>query len=791
MQMRSYAHTMTTVSALALFAVAAPALAQDAPDGETAPEGRESTGGFETIIVTANRRAEDVQDVAIPVTALNAELIEQKFSRDLLDLGSIAPNLIVDPILGNGTAAISIRGIQLNDVEKSFDPPVGVFLDGVYLASTTGALLNVFDAEAVEVLRGPQGTLFGRNTIGGLVHVRRNRPTGELGGKLSVTYGRFDQFDIKGVLNLPEIGDGLIKAKIAGVRLDGGGYFFNVTRNEREGDNDLLMITPQITITPSPDLEINLTYDYIDDETPTRPITSLTEANQLFGGLGGLGAPASDADFHRTTRTADAQPASLKTHSITGNITYEFGDNHQLVAVLNYADTNETAIQEFDAVAPDLFRTSRPQQIDQFSAELRYQGQIGSAQVVAGLYYFDSSYNNNQQTFFFGGEVPGTDYQQNAKSYAAFAQIDWEVVDRLTLTLGGRFLRDEKSACGGTGFGAPDARDYNSPGSISFGDCNATRAASAGFVPNVDGTESWEKFTPKVGVSYDFDNALLYFNYSEGFRSGGFNGRGDNITAFGPYNPETVDNFEAGIKSEWLDNRLIFNASAFYTKYDNKQEDVVFPVLDAMGNPVGTTTVVQNAASVTIQGIEVEMRALPTDGLSVGLSLGLLDANYDEYNDVGTFLDGPNAGQLGPIDRSDFVLRRAPDITVQADLAYEYVLNNGHSLTFATDYQLKSDYFIVANSVNTHTIDNTPVNPGEIDGFGLLNASLAYKAENFKVSVFGRNLTGADYFQHALDVGTTFGRTAASPQPIPTFSLWSFGTINAPTTYGVEFQVEF
>ena len=153
-------------------------------------------GGFGQIIVTANRRAENVQDVAIPVTALNEELIEQKFSRDLLDLGSIAPNLIVDPILGNGTAAISIRGIQLNDVEKSFDPPVGVFLDGVYLASTTGALLNVFDAETIEVLRGPQGTLFGRNTIGGLVHVRRNSPTGELGGKLSVTYGRFDQFDV-------------------------------------------------------------------------------------------------------------------------------------------------------------------------------------------------------------------------------------------------------------------------------------------------------------------------------------------------------------------------------------------------------------------------------------------------------------------------------------------------------------------------------------------------------------------------------------------------------------------
>ncbi|MGL6044113.1 MAG: TonB-dependent receptor plug domain-containing protein, partial [Sandaracinobacteroides sp.] len=148
--------------------------------------------GFQDIIVTAQRRAERLQEVPVAVSAVNAAQIEARFSRDLLDLGSIAPNLIVDPILGNGTAAISIRGIQLNDVEKSFDPAVGVFLDGVYLASTTGALLTVFDAASIEVLRGPQGTLFGRNTIGGLINVRRNTPTGEFGGKISATYGSYD-----------------------------------------------------------------------------------------------------------------------------------------------------------------------------------------------------------------------------------------------------------------------------------------------------------------------------------------------------------------------------------------------------------------------------------------------------------------------------------------------------------------------------------------------------------------------------------------------------------------------
>ncbi|MDR7101677.1 TonB-dependent receptor [Croceicoccus sp. BE223] len=784
MQFRALARCTTSVSAIALLAMAAPGFAQDAAGQEAS----QSESGFGQIIVTANRRAENVQDVAVPVTALNEELIEQKFSRDLLDLGSIAPNLIVDPILGNGTAAIAIRGIQLNDVEKSFDPPVGVFLDGVYLASTTGALLNIFDAETIEVLRGPQGTLFGRNTIGGLIHVRRNRPTGELGGKLSVTYGRFDQFDIKGVLNLPAFADGAIKAKVAAVRLDGGGYFHNITRDKREGNNDLIMVSPMVEFGLGNRGELTLVYDYIRDRTPTRPVTSLTEANELFGGLGGLGAPASDASYHRRPTTALDQKAKLDTHSITANGRYEFADGHEFHAVFNYRDTRENAIQEFDGVEARLFDTIRPQDIDQMSAELRYQGDLGPAKVVAGVYYFDSNYNINQQTFFFGGEVGGTDYQQSAKSYAAFAQVDWEVVSDLVVTLGGRYLVDKKTACGGLGQGPRDNRTYL----VSYGDCSEERRNDPSFsnaIPGggtATGRETWKKFTPKIGVSYDFGDQLVYASYSEGFRSGGFNGRGNDVLTLGPYDPEAVENWEVGFKSEWLDNRLIVNGSFFNTKYKDKQEDVVFP--DPRG---ATVTIVQNAGRATLRGFELESRLMPVEGLTFGLAIGHLDAKYDEWFDQAPLLSGPNAGQLAPIDKSDFELRRTPDWTVQADVNYEYMLDNGNSLIFAADYSWKDDYYIVANTLNTHTNLPGGRNPGLIDSYGLLNGSVSYKAENFKVSVFGRNLTGTDYFQHVLDVGTTFGVEPGSTMPVPTGALWTFGTINAPTTYGAEVTFEF
>lgn len=362
------------------------------------------------------------------------------------------------------------------------------------------------------------------------------------------------------------------------------------------------------------------------------------------------------------------------------------------------------------------------------------------------------------------------------------------MANNFTVTLGGRYLVDKKSACGGLGQGPVDNRTYL----VSYGACSQERQNAPGFsnaIPGggtATGRETWKKFTPKIGLSYDFGDQLIYASYSEGFRSGGFNGRGNDILTLGPYNPEKVENWELGFKSEWLDNRLILNGSFFHTKYKDKQEDVVFP--DPRG---ATVTIVQNAASATLTGFELESRIMPTEGLTFGLSVGYLNAKYDEWLDQAPLLSGPNAGQLAVIDKSDFELRRTPDWTVQGDVNYEHTLGNGDALIFAADYSLKDDYYVTANTVNTHTNLVGSTNPGLIDSFGLLNGSVSYKADNFKISVFGRNLTGTDYFQHVLDVGTTFGVQPGSTDPIPTFALWSFGTINAPTTYGAEVTIEF
>ena len=638
------------------------ALAQDEGENDRI------TTGIDTITVTAQKRTENLQDVPLAVSALNEKQIEDRYGRDISELGSISPNLIIDPIYGVASPAISLRGIQLNDGEKSFDPAVAVYLDGVYLSTTTGALLNIFNAEAVEVLRGPQNTLFGRNTIGGLVHVRRKEPSGEFSGKVSATYGRFDQIDVRGVVDLPAIANDTISTQLSVVSLNGGGYFHNVTRDEQEGNNNFLMFGGAVKFEPNDRGKLVVRYDYIHDNTNTRPVTSLTEAGEAFcfgafGPIDGCGQPPSEANFHRSPNTGFVQPQSFRGHSLIANGELEIGEGHSLHTVIGWRDSEESSVQKFDGTQANLFYLIRPQEQDQFSAELRYQGEADRARWILGGYYYDSSYTNRQRTWFFqefgpnsiptsatedevlalinsntlSAEVPAFDARQNAQNIAIFGQLEYDIVDNLTLTVGGRYTWEEKDICSGQATGPFDDRTYT----ITMGACDdflgnlpvyqaiATNPVTGEMTPQ-DGRESWNKFTPKVGLDYQFENGLIFASFSQGFRSGGYNGRAVDAFTLGPYDLEEVTNYEAGFKTNFADNRIQFNVTGFWANYKNKQEDVVFP------DPVAVTvTVVQNAAKAELKGFEAELLTVPVDGWTVGLNVGHLSSGFEEWNDIG------------------------------------------------------------------------------------------------------------------------------------------------------------
>ncbi|MEO1203504.1 MAG: TonB-dependent receptor, partial [Pseudomonadota bacterium] len=549
---------------------------------------REITRSIDEIRVTAQKREESAQDIPVAVTALDAAAIEKTFARDLLDVTGMAPNLIIDPILGNGTAAISIRGMQLNDVEKSFDPAVAVYLDGIYLATTTGALLQIWDSEAVEVLRGPQGTLFGRNTIGGLVHVRRKRPSGEFGGRVTATAGSFDRLDLNATVNSSSLANDTLSFKGTVMFQDGGGYFDNPVRGQDEGDTDFLGLTGMVLWEPTENFSAWLTYDYFDDKTPTRPVTSLTQAGETFDGfcgtLGLCGGVPSDEDYHRSPTTTQDQQAFVETNAVTLNAEWDWTDNHTFALVAGWRDTDENALQEFDGIGGatpgfpfngDFFRTERPQTLEQTSVEFRLQSEWGDgrAQTVFGLYAMDTEYTLDQITtslLFFGdpadpafppGGVLNTapQFVQETSAWAAFGQLDLNLNDYWSVSLGGRFTDEEKEACGNqrlnlSGVGLVTTVSY---GSTGLGLCNAadpfysplaTNPVSGAQTPQ-DGKESWDAFTPRVNLTYQGEFGIAFVTYSEGFRSGGFNGRSTEAFSLGPYEPEEVKAWEIGAKT--------------------------------------------------------------------------------------------------------------------------------------------------------------------------------------------------------------------------------------------------
>ncbi|MDG1986861.1 MAG: TonB-dependent receptor [Halieaceae bacterium] len=775
---------------------------------------RQASSQLEEVIVTAEKREQNLQDVPMSVSAMDAAGLEKTFARDIHDLAGMSPNLIIDPILGSGTVSISIRGMQLNDVEKSFDPAVAVYQDGVYLATTTGALLNIWDAERVEVLRGPQGTLFGRNTIGGLVHVIRSKPTGEFGGKISATFAEDDQEDFKATINFPAFGN--LSTKLTVMDSSGGGYFDNVIRNESEGQADMQMFSIGALWEPSDNFSLHLIYDDINDDTPTRPVTCTSEFPELFAAGTFLGLPANDIfvagqcankddkDFHTKTFTSTRQDASVEVEAITLTANWQIAENHELVLVYGNREMDETALQEFDGFSADVFRTDRPQTVDQESFELRLQSDFSWGRSTVGAYYWDSDYALWQNTFFFClfdptcGTNPLAGFNDSpytliaTESTSFFGQLDIDITDQLTLTLGGRYIDEEKTAC--QMFTAPstdgsatfvDFSGYDKDITRAYGDCPSVASAyiDNNFTDPVTGaasvlepTTSWSEFTPKVGLTYSTDIGMVYLSYTEGFRSGGYNGRATAASNLGPYDPEKVESWEIGFKSTWLNNTVQLNGSFFQTDYTDKQEDVILPGTDG----AVTLTLVQNASAATMDGIELELLWIAVEGLTLNANMGFLNASYDSY-----IVTGPSGN---PVDKTAFDLRKAPETTFTVGALWELPLANGNFLVSSINYRWKDDFW---NNGNTGGPKHYSSDQLYVEAFGILDASINYETDNWRISVFGKNLTDEGYFMHAVDVGGAYDSTAVDPSPIYQPPLWSFATISRPRYFGAEIEYKF
>ena len=483
------------------------------------------------------------------------------------------------------------------------------------------------------------------------------------------------------------------------------------------------------------------------------------------------------------------------TDALTANIDVDLSDAITLSSVTGYRKNKESVTQDFDASSANFFDTKRDQNYEQFSQELRLAGDLSdSINVVAGAYYYTSNYQIRQNTRFgvILGQGQSLLLQQyvdhKSTSYAGFVDAQFKLSDDLTLGLGGRYTRDKKTIFNNYGrvsslvrLSQPSYTGVECVGVTGFLPSPPFPAGLPAYGPatNCSGSKSFGKFTFRGNLNYEIDNnKLIYGSFSRGFRSGGFNGRSSGPTTLGPYEPETVDAFEVGLKADWLDRKLRTNIALYYTKYNNKQEEVVQPSPPGSASP--QETVVKNASSANIKGAELEVIAQLSDSFSFNASFSYTDAQYDNFfNDVVGLTTGSPPDGIKD-DVSTLTLRRAPKVAWSAGLNYSKEIGSG-TLDMSTMLRFQSKY-------QTCITPATPRVPGAIvndprcqtEDREDLSAQIGYtvpfgSGSEVSLNVFGRNLTNHKGLSATL----------------PVAGLFTFGTGRQPRTYGVEVGFKF
>lgn len=715
---------MCATSLLAL--LAAPLSAQDA------------TGSIDEIVVTAQKRSENLQRVPIAITAFTPETLAQKGVTDVSQLGRFAPGLEVvgtSPFSGS-TQVLSafIRGIGQNDFAFNLDPGVGVYVDGVYFARTVGAVVDLLDLDHIEVLKGPQGTLFGRNTIGGAISVVTRDPGPVFAGQGEITYGRFNRVDVRGAVDIPLIEDKLL-AQISFSTKHRDGYFRFLTfpgtyqtdvgrfvrpdntTYDRAGGGNTQNIRAKLKWNISDDVTFRLTGDYMnaDDQstgsqllkvqpglqdvynacisTPasvlaTTPLAALCNGprglpaapgvpNQVLAPLGGANTDADpsndrlvfDERFKSprldTSYGTGAGYSKVQTYGFSGVLDADLSDSLAVKSITAYRSLDSRFALDVDGSPIPMGDHAFTMNQWQFSQEVQLLGNFldGRLKTVTGVYYFHEQGQLTDFVQFAGGllQIVGPN-QFKTDSYAAFAQADYKVTDRLGLTAGVRYTRDEKRFTGGQ-------RDLNSL-AFKLGYPRALHPDPADttlYFPQDDNRLDFSNVSFKAGINFQAtDDVLAYASFSQGFKSGGWTTRATTpILAAPTFEPEEANTYEIGLKGQFLDRRLQTNIAGFFTKYKDLQVTVYS----------GISPVTTNAAQSEIKGVEAELVLVPVDALTLGATFAYIDARYTQ-RDVGTILG------------DQFI--NTPEFAASFNADYMVPLKSGATLLGHVDYSHKS-----------------------------------------------------------------------------------------------------
>jgi iron complex outermembrane receptor protein len=754
----SAARAILLAGSAAIVAVPAQAYAQDqegvaAEANEQASEAATESG---EIVVTARRRAEALQDVPIAVTAYSGEQLEREGALDITDVGDTTPNVTLETSRGtNTTLTAFIRGVGQQDPVAGFEQGVGLYLDDVYLNRPQGAVLDIYDVERIEILRGPQGTLYGRNTIGGAIkYVTRRLPDDpEVRVKANVgTYGQADLI-VSGSGSLTEG----FRFGASAARLSREGFGKNLTTGDENYNKDIWAVRGTMEMEPFDGLFIRVSGDYTWDDSEARG------GHRLIPGLLS-GAPVLDDEFDTRGGLADPEQ-KVRGGGVAGHLTWEIADGYTFKSISAWRHNKSHTPIDFDALPAIDVDVPAIYEDDQFSQEVQLEIDRGPLAGIIGAYYLDANagnifdvrlYTSTPTVLLFPGLTAATQGDVDTKTWAIFGDFTYDISDQWSVSLGARYTEDKRHATvvrqnyylgGQPGLGGDDG----------FGDGLKLGAASSNF----DGKRKDTDFTPRASISFKpNENHNIYLSYAQGFKGGGFDPRGvstqalpqtpESIYEYMAFDPETVESYELGWKGALFDKRLRMAVAVFRANYKDVQVPgsagcrISVPGVGLVDTFCGVTT---NAGKARFQGVEVEANwavaedlATSGDRLNFSGSLGYLDAEYREFiTVVNRNPDGTPfpPGTFAEVDMADFrEVQNTPKWTLSGGVNYDTPLASGRlNLNSNLSYRSSSQQFEIAA-------------PGiDEDGFALLDASIVWRSagDRWSIGLHGKNLTDTKY----------------------------------------------
>lgn len=693
---------------------------------------------LEEVIVTAQKRDQNLQDVGVSVTAMTGEAVEALGFTNSTDLAAQVPGLNIGTPVGEGNnPSIVLRGVGLNDFNDNNEGPVAVYKDDVYLGSMVGQTFQLFDMQRVEVLRGPQGTLYGRNATGGLVHYISNQPTEEFEVNSNLTLGSYDRLQLEGSISGP-LSDG-VRARLALAHNQHDPYVKNrIGPDTNEADSIAYRAMLAFDVGANASALLNLHGGESDVVAPAYQHQVTDPSGVDFWGYADNDGDPFRGDYDRN--------GSLRVETQGASLTFNYAGDIEFVSITAWEDVEKLHEEDSDVGPNPGLEPVFAADYEQLSQELRISADWQRGNWVAGLYYFDSEVEGDYQldinypgvvidAILSSLGVPGfpaglgpeimdflnydVDFDQQTSSLAAFGQLEYTLSESWRLIAGLRYTTEE--------------RDYSytnfdtDAGALVFDYSEGGADVINGNRTDID----QDNISGKLGLNWDAaENIMLFGNLSRGFKSGGFNAgfmdadmqfARDNFGITTQYDEEILDSFEVGVKSRLLGDKVRLNATLFYYDYKDYQALSFFGVSQFIVN-----------SDAGVQGGELELVAQPLPGLELQLGASFLDTEVDEVRDL-------NTGNV--LTDREMVL--APEFTLNGLVRYEWPIANGGAVSAQVDFNYQDDHFF--------DITNQPI--AEEDGYVVWNARLAYvfPQQRWQVALWGKNLADEEYRVYSFD----------------------------------------